>query len=144
MSLIARNIVTALIIFCGLGVLACSWPWPTIHIDNSLLGKSVIDEIIRGEAGVGAEELIARKTTAALIKLRGDHSPRSAAESIGFICEQLPSRTCRYMGQQRYSFSYLPKGHPMIGKAKIVTYSIVLFDNEVPNNVDVQKQTVDQ
>lgn len=139
MSMTVRTFLTSIALLCGLGLFACSWPWPSIDIDNSELGKSAIDQIIRSECCVGAEERIARKTVEALAKARNAHSQRAAAESIGFICDEPPSRICRYTGSQKYRVANFQKDHPLVGKVKIVTYFVVLPDYEQPNTIDVQQ-----
>jgi hypothetical protein len=125
---------------CTVGQIGCSWPWPSLSVDNSGLGKSEIDNIVRSECCGGAEERIAKKSVDSLKKAKGSHSPRQAAESIGFTCDPPPSQTCRYTGEQKYRYHNFPKGHVLTGKVQVVTYSLVLANYDEPDTIDVQKE----
>lgn len=132
-----------LLVFLGLP--ACSWPWPSVEVDSQGLGPSDIARLLKDRCCTNDEDQIARDITLALVKAKAGRSLRASAESIGFICEDLPSRACKYAGENKYRFYNLPKGHEGNGKIHIAKYFIVLPDYDDPKNVRVQQiNTIDQ
>ena len=145
MSMTVRNFLASIALLCGLGLFACSWPWPSAEVDSRGLGQSDIAKLLENQCCTNAEDRIARDIVLALEKARVGRSPRASAESIGFTCEDLPSRACKYAGEKRYRFYNLPKGHEESDKIHIVKYVIFLPDYDDHKNVRVmQTDTVVQ
>jgi len=140
MPLNIRVFFISVAMLCAVGQIGCSWPWPSVSVDNSGLGNSEIDEIVKSECCVGAEQRIARKSADSLKKAKNSHSARQAAESIGFTCDPPPSHSCRYSAEQKYRYHNFPKGHVLTGKVQVVTYSLVLLNYDEPDTIDVQKE----
>jgi len=141
MSLRLRSLFVFFILFCNLGLFACSWPWPSATEDNTGLGKSEIARILKLYCCAPSERVIVREIQIALGKANKDHSPRVAAESIGFTCEEPPSQTCRYAGEMKYQVHGAPKENKDAQKVHIVSYSILLASYDKLDNIRFETKT---
>src|SRR5215467_8009114 len=131
-----------LALFSSLVMFGCAWPWPSATEDTAGLGKSEIARILRTKCCAGFEELIARDIQVALDRAGKNGSSREAAESVGFTCDNPPSKTCRYRGEMTYQVHGAPKENQDAQKVHIVSYSILLSSHDHTDDVRVQQQTM--
>src|SRR5215467_13420168 len=135
-----RGPLTLLALLSSLGLFACSWPWPSATEDTTGLGDSEIARILKNICCAPPDWLITEKIQIA-IKVSKEHSPRAAAESIGFTCDDPPSKTCGYTGEMKYQLHRVPNNNTDAQKIHIVSYSIVLPNYNDPNDLRVERTT---
>jgi hypothetical protein len=130
------------ILLLCIGLSGCPWPWPSITRNSEGLGKSEIARILQHACCAAYEKIIARKVSDALEAAREGQSARAAAEKIGLICDNPPSKTCRYNGEMKYQFHVEPNPeNPDAHKIHIVSYKIILGNYDEPNNLIVEQKT---
>ena len=127
-------------VLTSIGLFACSWPWPSVTENTTGLGNSEIATILKRSCCV-ADEMVVKNIKAALENAKHGQSLCSAAESIGFTCEALPSKTCRYAGTMRYQVHGAPKENRDAQKVHIVSYSILLPSYDNTNDVRADQET---
>lgn len=109
--------------------------------DNTKLGNSEIAKILKLYCCAPTARVISREIRFALAKASEKQSGRAAAESIGFTCEEPPSKICRYSGEMNYRVYGAPKENVDAQKLHIVSYSLLLPDHDNPKNIDFNTET---
>lgn len=128
-----RWFLTAMVLLCSIGLFACSWPWPSMTEDTTGLGKSEIAKVLADSCCSHPDWRIAQKIRIALEKAGKGRPSRAATESVGFTCEDLPSRTCRYAGEMTYQIYGAPRENKdFLQRGYMVSYSIVLPNYDEP------------
>ena len=141
MFMTLRSFLKLVVLLCSLGLVGCSWPWPSVTEDNAGLGRSEIARILKLYCCAPTERVIAREIQIALTKASKGQSPRVAAESIGFTCDDPPSQTCRYAGEMKYQVHGAPKENKDAQKVHIVSYSILLASYDKLDNIGCETKT---
>jgi hypothetical protein len=128
------------VVLTSMGLFACSWPWPSVTEDTTGLGNSEIAGILKRSCCV-VNEMVVQNIRTVLEKAKVGRSLRSAAESVGFTCEESPSKTCRYVGMMTYQVHGAPKENVDAQKVHIISYSIVLPTYDNTNDIQVDQKT---
>src|ERR1039457_3535101 len=131
--------VNMVVVFSLLVSFGCVGPWPSISVDAQGLGKGKIADYLRLPAWDNDEKRIAVKVKEMLTTANKDLPPRASAESIGMICDSLPTKKCQYTGVVKYQAHGTPKENIDAGKSTIISIEITLPNYDEPDSIVLKK-----